>query len=398
VVSVQKVILVVAALGAAVVSCSDDAPSRGGSGAGGRSSSTSGGGGGSAPDAASSGGSGGTDAGSKGDAPESADADTEGRSIVDASQEPSSADATGASRDSSSLDSTGVMDTTSGDERAVVDSGPDASAFPNVLFDDFDYVDSASPALSQFGWTLKSGSGSPGPVGAVWSPSNVSFPTADAGSVGSRVMRLTASTAGPSAVVQSEVCHQFALLEGTYAARVRFADTALSGASTNQVVQTFFMISAPSTRDMGNAAYSECDFEYLPNGAWGSPGGLWAVTWESYDYTDAQDIRNNQSLLTNGSRQGWHTLNIVVMNGNVVYTVDGASFVTHGGVYYPESPMAICFNLWFASGIADAGSQTWVQDVDWVLHAKGQSLTAAQAEQKVADLRASQFTRLNTIR
>jgi len=102
--------------------------------------------------------------------------------------------------------------------------------------------------------------------------------------------------------------------------------------------------------------------------------------------------------LTNGSRQGWHTLNVVVMNGNVVYTVDGAPFTTHGGVYYPESPMAICFNLWFAAGIADAGSQTWIQDVDWVLHAKGQSLTSAQAEQKVTELRASQFTRLNTIR
>jgi hypothetical protein len=296
------------------------------------------------------------------------------------------------------------------DGAAIADSGPDgpdASAFPNVFFDDFSYANSSDTTLSQFGWTLKSGSGTPGPVNAVWSPGNVSFIADSAGDGGvadgasanpnNRVMRLTASTQGETTISQAEVCHQFVLLEGTYAARVRFADTALSGASTDQIVETFFMISAPSTRDKGNAAYSECDLEYLPNGGWGSPSGLWAVTWESYDYTDGQDVRNNQSILTSGSRQGWHTLNIVVMNGNVAYTVDGASFVTHGGVYYPDSPMAICFNLWFA-GVAEAGTQTWVQDVDWVIHVKGEALTAADSERKVAALRESQFTHLNTIR
>jgi hypothetical protein len=292
----------------------------------------------------------------------------------------------------------------------IEDSGLDASAFPNVFFDDFSYANSSDSTLTQFGWTLKSGTGTPGLPGATWSTNNVSFITDSAGdgggssSVGdgaaprsnNRLMRLAASTQGAT-ISQAEICHQFVLLEGTYAARVRFVDGAFSGASTDQVVQTFFMISAPSTRDMGNARYSECDLEYLPNGGWGSPSGLWAVSWDSYDYTDGQDIRNNQSLLTPGSRQGWHTLNIVVMNGNVVYTIDGASVTTHGGVYYPDSPMAICFNLWFA-GIADAGTQSWVEDVDWVLHVKGETLSATDSERRVAALRDSQFTHLNTIR
>jgi len=381
--SVHEVLSVVVVIGALsfVVSCSDTSSS------GRPIDPTSGAGGGSSTGTGSNGGGG-------------ARPGTGGNSGADAQANSDAARDTGAPGDDGAVADSGL------------DAGPDASAFPNVLFDDFSYANSSDTTLTQFGWTLKSGSGTPGPANAVWSPSNVSFIADSAGSGGvadgasgtadgasanfnNRVMRLTASTQGAT-ISQAEVCHQFVLLEGTYAARVRFADIAFSGASTDQIVETFFMISAPSTRDRGNAAYSECDLEYLPNGGWGSASGLWAVTWESYDYTDGQDVRNNQSILTSGSRQGWHTLNVVVMNGNVVYTVDGASFATHGGVYYPDSPMAICFNLWFA-GVAEAGTQAWVQDVDWVIHVKGEELTAADSERKVAALRASQFTHLNTI-
>ena len=337
------------------------------------------------------------DSGARGGAPQAGSANG-GASTIDARA------------DSPIVDSGRAGETGAGDDHAVSDSGLDASGFPNILFDDFDYADRSDVALTQFGWTPKSGSGAPGAMNAVWSPDGVSFLTdpadSDAGgrdaagggaSSSSRLMRLTSSTQGLTTILQTEICQKFVFFEGTYAARVRFVDTAFAGASTDQVVETFFMISAPNTRDMGRTDYSECDLEYTPLGAWGSPAGLWAVTWESYDYTDGQDVRNNLSLLTNGSRQGWHILNIVVMNGNVVYTVDGAAVSTHGGVYYPDSPMAICFNLWFSPVIADAGTQSWVEDVDWVLHVKGETLTAAASEQKVADLRARQFTRLNTI-
>ena len=364
------------AIGYHIVSCSSSEPSGARSGAGGSST---------------------VDSGARGGAPQAGSANA-GASNIDARA------------DSPIVDSGGAGETGAGDDHAVSDSGLDASAFPNILFDDFNYIDRSDAALTQFGWTPKSGMGAPGAANAVWSPDGVSFvadPAAsDAGgrdatgggaSSGGRLLRLTSSTQALTTILQTELCQKFVFFEGTYAARVRFADTAFAGASSDQVVEAFFTISAPNTRDMGNPAYSECDLEYTPLGAWGSPAGLWAVTWESYDYTDGQDVRNNLSLLTNGSRQGWHILNIVVMNGNVVYTVDGAAVATHGGVYYPDSPMAICFNIWFSPVIADAGTQTWVEDVDWVLHVKGETLTAAASEQKVADLRARQFTRLNTI-
>jgi hypothetical protein len=372
--SVHRLLVAAAglALGYQIVSCGSSETSGGArSGAGGSST---------------------VDSGARGGAPQAGGANA-------GSGGPSASDARA---DSPIVDSGSTTET--GDDHAT-SSGLDASAFPNVMFDDFEYADRSDAALTQFGWTLKSGSGAPGPINAIWSPNGVSFvddaagadAAGDGASSHARLLRLTSSTQGLTTISQAEICHQFVFFEGTYAARVRFADTSFSGASTDQVVQAFFTISAPNTRDMGNAAYSECDLEYTPNGAWGYPVGLWAVTWESYDYTDAQDIRNNLSILTNGSRQGWHILNIVVLGGNVVYTIDGANVATHGGVYYPESPMAICFNLWFSPGIADAGTQAWVEDIDWVLHVKGENLTAAASEQKVADLRTGRFTRLNTI-
>ena len=208
-------------------------------------------------------------------------------------------------------------------------------ADPNLFFDDFNYASNSDVEFTNFGWTLKSGAGFPGLTGAVWNPENVSF-VADPEIPNNQLMRMTSSTETRANISQSEACHQFKFLEGTYAARVRFTDTAESGTTADQVIQTFFTISAEETRDMALPQYSECDFEYLPNGAWGAGQRLELVTWESYDYTNGLDIRNNAFSQELGSQQGWHTLHILIMNGSVVYSLDGSVVGTHGGEEYPR--------------------------------------------------------------
>ncbi len=44
---------------------------------------------------------------------------------------------------------------------------------------------------------------------------------------------------------------------------------------------------------------------------------------------------------------GWHTLLLQVSGGQIKYYIDGTLMATHGGIYYPETPMSINFNLWF---------------------------------------------------
>ena len=80
---------------------------------------------------------------------------------------------------------------------------------------------------------------------------------------------------------QTQICHQRKYLEGTYAARVRFTDSPVSGPGGDQIVESFYTISplkAPMDLD-----YSELDFEYLPNGGWGIDGPtLYATTWGDF--------------------------------------------------------------------------------------------------------------------
>ena len=74
-------------------------------------------------------------------------------------------------------------------------------------------------------------------------------------------------------------------LEGTYAARVRFHDNAADGNDGDAVISTFFTIN--DTLAYTEAGYSECDFEYLPNGGWdaGSASALY-FTYTTYYLAD----------------------------------------------------------------------------------------------------------------
>jgi hypothetical protein len=270
-----------------------------------------------------------------------------------------------------------------------------ATAVSNVMFDDFNYNSSGDSVLSNHGWSVRTGSGGPGISGCTWSSQNVTFLT-DPNNSANKLMRLSA-TANNSKPSQAEVyTKKQKYFAGTYAALVRFTDSPISGPDGDQVVETFFTISTLNYNN--DSTYSELDFEYLANGGWDVSGPtMWMTSW--YTYTPnpwSQDSLSNNSRM---SYNGWHTLVLVVANGEMKYYIDGALKATHTGKYYPRKKMSINFNLWFiAEGIlSSTASRTYVEDVDWVYHAKDTVLTPDQVNAQVKSYRDKKITFTDTV-
>jgi hypothetical protein len=267
-----------------------------------------------------------------------------------------------------------------------VNAGATTQTDSQILFDDFGY--SGHKEMKKNGWIIRSVAGWPGIPGATWWQEGVSF-LKDAERPGNRILRMTSSTDGTGAHTnQTQICHQRKYLEGTFAARVRFSDIPLEGQGGDQLVQSFYTISplkAPMDTD-----YSELDFEYLPNGGWGTPGPtLYATTWETFS-PEPNWKQDNVSEKKSGRQAGWHTLVTQVADGRVRYFFDGRALAEHGDRFYPESLMSINFNLWFIKdGMARQaqGTRKYYEDIDWVFHEAKNVLTPAQVEAKVAELR-----------
>lgn len=253
-----------------------------------------------------------------------------------------------------------------------------------VFFDDFSY--SAPDEMAGSGWIIREGMGWPGVTGARFRPDNVSF--VDAPDLpGNRLLRMTSSTDGTAeGTFQTQLCQQRKFFEGTYAARVRFRDEPEFGPDGDQIVETFYAIT-PYVRPMA-LDYSEMDFEYLPNGGWGSdPSVFYVTTWETVQIEPWNAV--NVSSPFTGSMAGWHTLVAQVGGGEVRYYVDDRLIAQHGGHYYPDSPMSINFNLWFIdNGLSDAGGlREYHQDIDWVFFSQDAALTQSEVEAEINSLR-----------
>ena len=262
------------------------------------------------------------------------------------------------------------------------------------LFDDFHYTSSADSSLTGHGWTPRTYSGGPGVPGATWSANSITFPTSN----GDKVLQLTASTDGTGAGTnQAELYStQKRFLDGTYASRIRFTDTPVSGNDGDHINETFFTIS-PLNGDL-DPTYSELDIsEYLPNGGWGEQGPInYQTSW--YTYRNEPWFADNVHSEQRSSLDGWHTLVAQVANGHIVYFIDGVQVGDHSGKFYPRQTMTINWNLWFIDTAAHTGGlSTYNQQVDWMLFAKNQVLSPAQVTSQAGGYRSAGTAFLDTV-
>jgi endo-1,3-1,4-beta-glycanase ExoK len=259
-----------------------------------------------------------------------------------------------------------------------------ANSQTSVFFDDFNYTSSTDSNLLNFGWSPRSGGGGPG-IGT-WDPTHITF-IPDPADSSNELMQMAATTSGTASTsIQTEILTPFKFLHGTFAARVKFEDAPDSGPDGDQLYQTFFTISPYRSRP-----YSEIDFEYLPN-------GFGSTLTPHFFFTLLQTTHKRVSTNSAASFAGWHLLVVDDADGvNTHFYVDGvlaASFST----YYPAALMAIDFNQWFPTGSLSNSStpRTWVEEIDWVYHAKDTLLTTAQVQSNVASYRSQRIMRLNT--
>ncbi|MFY9514644.1 MAG: glycoside hydrolase family 16 protein [Rubrivivax sp.] len=266
-----------------------------------------------------------------------------------------------------------------------------AAAANGLFFDDF------GETLAQGGWRLRSASGHPGVPGAQWRADALGT-VADPEQPGNRLLRLRAQSDGTGAgTVQAQICHARKYLHGTYAARVRFADQPLQGADGDPIVQAFYAVSPLAHAFDPN--FSEVDWEYLPNGGWGSDKQrLYGISWQTVRVEPWQS--HNGAHEEFGSFDGWHVLLMQVEPEQVRLFVDGRQVARHAGRNVPVVPMSINFSLWFApAGLLPPGGEprVYTQDVDWVFHAAQRTLAPAEVAAQVAALRREGRSRVDTV-
>jgi hypothetical protein len=270
-----------------------------------------------------------------------------------------------------------------------------ARAPGGVFFDDFSYT--APADLAQGGWLVRTAGGHPGLPGGRFGPDALAL-VDDATRAGNRLLRMTARTDGTGpGTVQAQLCHQRKVLAGTYAARVRFTDAPVQGTDGDPVIETFYAVS-PLAHAF-DPDFSEVDWEYLPNGGWGSERArLYAISWQTVQVEPWE--AHNSAHEEFGSFAGWHVLVMQVAHDVVRAYVDGRPVAVHSGRNVPVRPMAIAFNLWFSTGgllPASAAPRVWEEDVDWVFHARDAVLSPAEVDARVQSLRAARESRTDTV-
>ncbi|RLU83037.1 hypothetical protein CTZ27_29055 [Streptomyces griseocarneus] len=195
-------------------------------------------------------------------------------------------------------------------------------------------------------------------------------------------MLLRAATDGTAAgTSQAQISTaQRKFYSGTYAARVYFNDKPTVGPEGDHPVQTFYAISPE------NPLYSELDHEYLPNGGWGTPGASHFTTaWRGLP-DDKETYNKNNAI---NSLQGWHTLQMTVDAGAVVFYVDGERYFSPDSEYYPREAMTINFNHWFVDLPFTGLTRSWEQKVNWVYYSNSGALTPEQVDVAVQGYYAS---------
>jgi hypothetical protein len=277
-----------------------------------------------------------------------------------------------------------------------------STAMAEEFFDDFSYaggasVDGTDPQFQCFGWYVRTGGGGPGPTQATWRADYVSWAD-DPALPGNRVMQLRASTNGTgSGTFQSEVDSNADIFhEGTYGVRIKYVDpVAGAGQPSVQAFTTYKGL-------LCDINYSECDIEYATLDPWstrcGSQPAFHFQTWEQYcEAPYLADLTPAQPSPICGSLAGWHTLTMIVSNGTVRYYLDGLLKATHGGAYYPETPMRVLLLHWISEPLNPGVAADMSMEVDWIHYTKDTVLSPAQVESQVVQLRSAGVLRRNTI-
>ncbi|MET9654791.1 MULTISPECIES: glycoside hydrolase family 16 protein [unclassified Streptomyces] len=262
-------------------------------------------------------------------------------------------------------------------------SGP-----PGTLFDNFHYSGPDDPSLAANGWQVRTGGGGPG-IKDTWSTAGASFPS-DATAQGGRILQLQSSTDGTvQGTRQVEVQSTgTSLFTGTFAARVHFSDKPTSGRDGDHVVETFFPISASDS----STKYSELDYEYLPNGGWGSVGPqLDTTSWYKADPPDRVTHALKRHL------EGWHTLMVTAMDGKVTYSLDGKKLFTSSGKYVPREKMDIHFSNWFIDLPFTGGTRTWDMKVNWFYYKADEAVSQADVQKAVDGFYGAGTNYVNTV-
>lgn len=271
----------------------------------------------------------------------------------------------------------------------------------HIFFDDFAYAEAKT--FNTNGWKARTETGHPGIHQATWSAEGLSFhPQLQDANNGA--IRMSSVTAGEGDNTRhTQFCHKRKYLEGTYAARVFFRDKPTYGPDGDEVIQTFYTISPLAFSLDPN--YSEVDFEYLPNGGWGSDStpAMWTTTWETFQLEPWTKV--NEYTRKEGSYAGWRILVMTVQKDQVHYYVDGKLISTHSDKVAPEEPMSINFNLWFMPKGADGSIgpvdsdelREYQQDIDWVYHNANEIITTEQVLSSVDKLQKKGVSHLDTV-
>lgn len=263
----------------------------------------------------------------------------------------------------------------------------DVPVTSGVLFDDFHYSGRNDPALAAHGWKIHHAAGGPG-IDGTWSPEGVSFPTV-AGAKGGQVLQLQLHTDGTRAGTRQAGLQssKSLFLDGTYAARVYITDDPAVGGNGDHVNETFYAISPQGPK----LPYSELDYEYLPNGGWGSPvPELDAVSWHSAKMGD-RVYRGWKTRL-----HGWHTLVFTTLHGKTTYSVDGQAIFSNGAAFSPRSPMNVNFSLWLID-LPFSGNRDWNMQVNWFYFQAGKAQSLSQVQKAVDGYYASGTDYANTL-
>ncbi|KZN59548.1 hypothetical protein N473_25785 [Pseudoalteromonas luteoviolacea CPMOR-1] len=274
-------------------------------------------------------------------------------------------------------------------------NAPAANAISSqIMFDDFSYRQFEDAQKN--GWQIRDEVGHPGIKNATWWKEGVTFHP-DPINHSNTVMRITSKTDGSAENTRhTQVCHNRKYKEGTYAARVYFNDAPQYGPDGDAVIQTFYAISplkAPMDKN-----YSEMDFEYLPNGGWGTERlALFATSWETFQLTPWTKVNAYDYHIE--SLQGWNTLVLQVADNSLKYYVNGHLFAEHGADVYPEVPMSINFNQWFDPNklVQSTQMRQYYQDVDWVYFVKDKVIAPTAVVQAVEQLRKDKVAQRDTV-